>query len=125
MRHRPLSQLDYQAAQRFLQRLFFSIVSAFCGEVKLPLKDCLALAEVDLEALGKKIVAEDQFIEKFEQLLEHHRELWEKLKDDKAYVQKVKRDTENAFAERVTRRLTCQPPCRECSGPDQLGSRMK
>ena len=101
--HRPLSKLDYQAVQRFLQRLFFSIVSAFSGEVKLPLGDCLSLAEVDLEALGKKIVAEDQFIEQFEQLLEHHREQWEKLKDDKSHVQKAKRETANAFTTRDNR----------------------
>ena len=31
--HRPLSQLDYAGAQRFLQRLFFTIVSAFSAEV--------------------------------------------------------------------------------------------
>jgi hypothetical protein len=115
--HRPLSKLDYQAAQRFLQRLFFSIVSAFSGEVTLPLRDCLALAEVDLEALGKKIVAEDQFIEKLEQLLEDHREQWETLKDDKSHVQKAKRDTANAFTKRdyrwhdvVREEYTC-PAC--------------
>ena len=115
--HRPLSQLDYAGAQRFLQRLFFTIVSAFSAEVKLPLKDCLGLAEVDLEALRKKIVAEDKFIEKFEELLEHHREEWEKLKNDNAHVQKAKRETAAAYNKRdhrwheiVREEYTC-PAC--------------
>ncbi|KAA0139150.1 hypothetical protein FYZ48_10930 [Gimesia chilikensis] len=92
--HRTLNTLDTSSLRTLLQEHFQPIIRGYIDEHNLDEKEFFTDEEIKLSKLAKEISDSNSFESGMEKLLDKHRQIWAKRKENQDFLDKAKQITE-------------------------------